>query len=61
MVLNDLRNGWYMFPNIMVIAVNAFYNGVMDPADKRLQVGVAMNIPFGEKNTLSFDAMREQA
>ena len=29
--------------------VNALYNGVMDPEDKRFQIGFAMNIPFGEK------------
>jgi len=29
--------------------VTALYNGVMDPAEKRLQVGVALNIPFGNK------------
>lgn len=29
--------------------VNAMYNGVMDPVEKRFQVGVSMNIPFGRK------------
>jgi cobalt-zinc-cadmium efflux system outer membrane protein len=29
--------------------VNALYNGVMDPSDKRLQISVAVNVPFGNK------------
>jgi len=29
--------------------VSAAYNGIMDPDEKRLQLGVAVNIPFGSK------------